>query len=208
MEALLNTVIDSCQEEDTVLWSASPNGKFNQKATYNNLMNHLPLEPQFSLVWGKWNVPKHSFIAWQLLSGSISTQNRLIKHGVLNSSSCVFCQTSRENARHLFFNCPFSATIWNKVKALVGMDVSPRSSEAEWFYIIQNNAQNCQLSALMNNFLSATIYATWRERNGRIFKHRKNTADEVYASLVSNLSRHLQLLILEANDTTAMRDVW
>lgn len=156
---ILNTSVDACQDGDCVLWSTPPNGQFCQRATYEELMSHLPPKPQFSLAWSKWNVLKHSFANWQLLSDSLPTKDRIVKHGITAPSSCSFCQTSGENARHLFFNCPFTTTLWSKVKTLVGMNTLVNNLEAEWFYIIQIGLRNHQLSAMGNNSLNATIYA-------------------------------------------------
>ena len=59
-------------------------------------------------VWNKYNIPRHSFIAWLLAHDRLRTRDRLIKAGVDVCGDCLLCGIDMENANRVFFQCQYS----------------------------------------------------------------------------------------------------
>lgn len=120
---------------------------------------------------GSWVVPKHCFTTWQLVVDCLPTQDRLMKSRILPESRFNFCNASRENAQHLFLDCSFTLSIWRKVKAFIGLGTMVFHSQREWFCLLHFCGKKNQPSESRKVYLSAMIYAVWRERNSRRFEN-------------------------------------
>ncbi|XP_060200091.1 uncharacterized protein LOC132628310 [Lycium barbarum] len=59
--------------------------------------------------------PRQVFILWLQLWGRLRTKEVLLKWGLTVSPTCVLCDQAPENANHLFFECPYSQTLWREV---------------------------------------------------------------------------------------------
>ncbi|MDV2888542.1 hypothetical protein RYX45_25605, partial [Alkalihalophilus pseudofirmus] len=57
-------------------------------------------------IWNKYNIPKHSFIAWLAIRDSLPTQDRIIQWKENPPDLvCVFCKDILDSCSHLFFGC-------------------------------------------------------------------------------------------------------
>ncbi|CAJ2654228.1 unnamed protein product [Trifolium pratense] len=72
----------------------------------------------------KSDVPsKVNVFGWRLLLNRLPTRTALHHRGILTNHhelSCVFCFQQAEDENHLFFSCPFSKGVWNKVLSWLG----------------------------------------------------------------------------------------
>lgn len=65
-----------------------------------------------SWVWNRFNIPRHSFIAWMDQWKRLPTKDRLIKFGMRVDPMCFLCQSDSENSDHLMIQCPYSIDCW------------------------------------------------------------------------------------------------
>ncbi|KAL2224528.1 UNVERIFIED_CONTAM: hypothetical protein Sindi_3110300 [Sesamum indicum] len=95
--------------------------------------------------------------------------------GVLVSSNtrvdlCSLCINTKESARHLFFECPFSSFVWSRIRHWIGISrtMSTLQSATKWLKkekigsSVQNKARHLALAC--------TVYTLWRHRNEVIFE--------------------------------------
>ena len=63
-------------------------------------------------VWSHDSLPKVNFFIWTLVPEKILTGENLMKRGFHDPFKCPLFQSSQDNIHHLFWNRPFSQTVW------------------------------------------------------------------------------------------------
>ena len=124
----------------------------------------------FSQLWGidaGASIRRHAFIVWLVIHDRLDTHDKLLKWGLINSMSCVFCRANVEDRNHLFFGCHFTADIWMRVLRLCGNFRMPRNWENEFLWVMGAKGKSF-ISIIKRIAWGATIYHLWRHRNSRI----------------------------------------
>ncbi|XP_074277736.1 uncharacterized protein LOC141601361 [Silene latifolia] len=62
-----------------------------------------------------FNFPKHVIIGLLAAQNKLPTVDNLCHTGLMIVNRCVLCGSHSKTVAHLFFECPFSATVWSKV---------------------------------------------------------------------------------------------
>lgn len=98
-------------------------------------------------MWGGKQLPRWSFILWLAVQQQLATKDRLRGWGMsLNDGYCL-CGNREETHKHLFFECPYSLTIWQslnfKGKGLRSISV------------------RCSLAAAVNSLWKKSNYRTF-----------------------------------------------
>ncbi|GKA71266.1 retrotransposon protein, putative, ty1-copia subclass [Tanacetum coccineum] len=88
---------------------------------------------------------------------------------------------------HLFFECSFASQVWFQVRAFTGMSyVPPRLVDVLAFLI---PTKGSSVSNVISQIMPAAMtYCLWNERNSRLFKKKKSTADQI-VQLITSLVR-------------------
>ena len=86
------------------------------------------------LLWDSFVVPKHAVIAWMAILNRLPTIDRLQSWGIEARDCCALCKQDQKTRDHLFFGCPFSKAIWQKVLSLCGLkrEVMEWKNELSW----------------------------------------------------------------------------
>ncbi|CAL9235577.1 unnamed protein product [Arabidopsis halleri] len=155
---------------------------FSSKETWEQLRTHSPLVPWNKVVWFKEAVPRFSFITWLAMKGRLPTKDRLRSWGLTLPAACVLCSNGIENHDHLFFNCPFSATVWQTFASKI-MPNPPATLAAISSWILQAQAPAPHAITTIKLLLQSACYVIWRERNSRIFSNNPASSTVVQASL-------------------------
>lgn len=74
---------------DEVVWTASPNGQYTTKHTWDTLRHRGVKVPQASLVWFPNNISKWTFILWVACLNRLATKDRLRRWGMEVDPCCV-----------------------------------------------------------------------------------------------------------------------
>ena len=131
------------------------------------------------------------------------TQDKLLKWGLINSMSCVFCRANVEDRNHLFFGCHFTAGIWLRILRLCGFSRMPRNWENELLWVIAKKGISfCSIT--MKLAWGATIYHLWGHRNSRIQENNYTPADTIFLLICDNVRLRISGLQKVA-DTPANR---
>ncbi|KAI8528312.1 hypothetical protein RHMOL_Rhmol12G0140600 [Rhododendron molle] len=74
-----------------------------------------------------------------------------------------------ESHSHLFFDCPFSSSIWLRVRTCCGLQAHAwdLNSEVQWGSL--HGKDSSMRVTLFKLCLAASVYYLWKVRNGRIF---------------------------------------
>ncbi|XP_020272555.1 uncharacterized protein LOC109847736 [Asparagus officinalis] len=181
-------VLDSCLKDGNIQISSIYKAISYSSATVNWSKS----------VWGGLHYPKHSLIMWLAILSRLLTKDRLYRMKILeaNQNQCVLCtgSTNRpESKNHLFFECQYSASVWNDMMEWLGF--TWRSCDwncvMNWF---NNNLKGLGfMKKVKRMVLSATIYWIWKERNSRIFQQKCRSSDQLVREVkISVLMKVLQ----------------
>ena len=109
----------------------------------------------------------------------LTTQDKLLKWGLKNSISCVFCRASVEDRNHLYFGCQFTAGIWKRILRFCGNIRHPRNWENEFLWVTATKGKS--FCAILKRIAwGATIYHLWRQRNSRVYENIFTPADAIF----------------------------
>ncbi|GAV82357.1 zf-RVT domain-containing protein [Cephalotus follicularis] len=116
-------------------------------------------------------IPKHALCLWLALRGAHKTKDKLLAAGVLHSDLCAFNCGERESLEHLFFQCPFPASIWMEVlgKCNISRTSLLWSDEVQW--MTGHTKGNRYPASLKKLAFAASVYDIWLERNRCCFKN-------------------------------------
>ena len=106
---------------------------------------------------------------------------------------CVLCDLEPESHEHIFFSCPYSATVWSNLTA---------QSQVHWSRLNWSNllhwaglkfkGRKGYTNLIAKHTLATTVYFIWIERNSRIFQHKFK-----HAGLLSNdIASQIRILLL------------
>nr|GEU32224.1 hypothetical protein [Tanacetum cinerariifolium] len=103
----------------------------------------------------------------------------------LNLLRCSLCDLVPDSPDHLFFECAFSLHAWSKVRVLYGMDSIPSRLIDVSTFIIPISKGKTALGILSRHVLAATSYYIWLKRNGRLFKTKTSSPDQIVNVIIS-----------------------
>ncbi|GJW31756.1 hypothetical protein Tco_0051788 [Tanacetum coccineum] len=79
----------------------------------------------------------------------------------LNMLRCPLCESQKDTHEHLFFECSFSALVWNSVRHLAGMDhIQPKLNDVVLFLKPMANKRTAN-NIIGRLILAATSYFIW-----------------------------------------------
>ena len=133
---------------------------------YTYLKGPQPLVPWAKLVWFSYGIPRHRFLTWLVLLDRCPTRDRLIRWGLNVAPNCLLYNTGQESRNHLFFECPYSTTIWSWIANRCDLHLS--TSWDDTILQLQSLRGNIDSKRLCLLATQATIYWIWSERNTRL----------------------------------------
>ncbi|KAL0287461.1 UNVERIFIED_CONTAM: hypothetical protein Sangu_2690300 [Sesamum angustifolium] len=148
---------------------------------YEYFRPKLPKQPWKAFIWKAFIPPKYSFILWLGIRERLATRDRLAF--LHEDPTCSLCINSKESAKHLFFECPFSSYVWSHIRQWFGITrrMSTLLSAVKWLKkgktgsSVQNKARHLALAC--------TVYSLWRHRNEIIFEGKAPNPDGLVISI-------------------------
>ena len=163
-------VPDINRGSDVMLWRHSDESYkpcFSSAKTWEQIRERKPTVFWSKSVWFAQGVPRFSFIVWLAVKNRLATGDRMRVWGL--QQGCMLCGELDETCDHVFFACPYSFTIWDKL----ANRLSGSRTDPDWTitlqFVSENNLQVMD-KILLKMVFQTTIYHIWRERNGR--KHQ------------------------------------
>ncbi|CAN6803050.1 unnamed protein product, partial [Brassica oleracea] len=144
--------------------------KYKCGEVYTYLKGPRPLVPWAKLVWFSYGIPRHSFLTWLVLLDRCPTRDRLINWGLNVVPHCLHCNTGQESINHLYFECPYSNTIWTWIvnRCDLHLSISWEDTTLQEMWLLQSLRGNKDSKRLCLLATQATIYWIWSERNARL----------------------------------------
>lgn len=183
-------------EEDISLWR---NGKGKYKKVFSSSETWLCIRESHqrcswsSAVWFKHATPKFSFILWTAIHGRLSTGERMM-HWSNADCSCIFCEEPIETVSHLFFECQYSAQIW---EALMSRIMGSQYTK-DWGSIIDTIARGFNWSRIRlfiaRYVLQSAVHTIWIERNRRRHGEKPSPVNLLINMLDKNMRNKFSII--------------
>lgn len=108
--------------------------------------------------------PKFAFVAWLAARDRLSTMDRISKWDHRVDETCVLSKREPKSRNHLFFECVFSASVWEHLTK--GILLSNHSNVwQDIVFIISDERMEGKKRYCLRYAFQAAIHAIWRERN-------------------------------------------
>ena len=139
----------------------------------------------------------------------LKTQDMLSKWLTIQDMKCPLCNGCKDSHSHLFFVCPFSKILWERLKGLDKLhDLSNTWGEVV-FGIVNKPAKNSIWSFIQRLLFGAVVYFIWQERNMRLFGNGGRSIDSVYSKIVETVRFKLMGLIMKQSlDVQNAARIW
>lgn len=155
-----------------------------------HLRIHEASVPWHQTVWNKGGIPRHSFLSWLLVLNRCPTRDRIIGWGLPTSPLCLLCNLQCESRNHLFFECPYTWSIWSVLFRRCGFQ-----PERDWTRVLeqlQRQNRRSPIGILSLLCWQSCLYWSWSERNTRLHLNVFRSPD----SLIKRIDRQIRDRIL------------
>jgi hypothetical protein len=94
------------------------NGIYISRKFYALGVSRMDVPPTFKWLWKSKCIPRLKFFAWLILADRLNTKAMLSRRNFIVQPDvfCVLCNDQvEEDISHLFFDCPFATSCWQKI---------------------------------------------------------------------------------------------
>jgi hypothetical protein len=132
---LIGSGIQLTTRSDELKWTGGDSsGQLTVKNVYNALSSKLwknKIGGWRKKLWS-WDCPqKIKLFAWLVIENKILTWKNLQKRGWMGPGICHLCKGKRESGKHLFVNCPFTISVWERIKMALKFSTGWNGSTGE-----------------------------------------------------------------------------
>jgi hypothetical protein len=117
---IINHGVQLRRKPDTLLWmGGDTSGRISVKNIYEAIENkkqYLVIGGWRKSLWS-WEVPmKLKLFTWLMIENKILTWEILQRRGFVGPGWCMLCKKNLETNFHLFVECPFTRSVWERIK--------------------------------------------------------------------------------------------
>lgn len=174
---------------DLLTWRFTANGQYSAASIYQVLISGGLIRWEFKAIW-RYNIPPtvKVFIFLLLKDRLLTREVMIYRNFNCTDTQCPLCDSGvLESAVHLFFECPVSRAIWNRLSEFLGVPsfIHGDSVQKIWRRCSQLLKQKPSIRRRGECILSAGCWMIWRRRNTKIFEQRQATQDMVMQWIMS-----------------------
>ncbi|KAJ4751417.1 RNA-directed DNA polymerase (reverse transcriptase)-related family protein [Rhynchospora pubera] len=165
------------EDPDCIRWKWSRSGVFSSKDTYKAFISAGKIPSPFFQIW-HFNIPPSiKVFCLLLLHKKLLTQDSLLRRNMQVLPGCHLCQQDLlETPQHLFFNCPFSTSVWTTI--FPSRFASLTSCEDSTATITSFLASLPTIGRSRSFTLFCySLWFIWRERNNKLFRNKRKPPD-------------------------------
>ncbi|KAM6560070.1 hypothetical protein CsatA_029309 [Cannabis sativa] len=144
-------------------------------------------------VWGRFNIPKHSFILWLAVQKRLKTRDRLAKFQNIADTKCPICLQHEETAEHLFFRCPLPQYCVEKIK-----DWLSWRTQAKDLHKLLKWIHKSKISKVKKKVLAAAlahlVYSIWYVRNDIVWNNHIENKDIIVQRMKNSIKHRVELV--------------
>lgn len=152
-------------------WSNSiASGKYSINKVYKSIQGDCPKVSYRRVICYNKTSPRSIFITWLAILNRLYTTNRIQSWGITCSDIFVLCSYGKESVEHLFFECAFSAVVWQVFLLHLGIHVRSDGFAHELETMVKKSRKTSSIAKLYVMCFTVTVYIMWLTRNGVVFK--------------------------------------
>lgn len=162
------------------------------------------------LIWFKGFIGKHSTCAWFAIRNVLKLRSLLALRGITQDTSCSLCSNGHEEPLHLIVNCPYSATVWEKIAKMFHQRISVAVSIESHIVGQVNSFGSLKHGDVTIDKLCfpALTWNIWRERNWRVFKSKERCWEFISQEIVNQIKTCIVYLNMDLSaDIAAAGDL-
>lgn len=197
-------LIDSTEDVDMWKGNSGFKEKFSTHDTWSLIREESSQCGWAKGVWFSKATPKFTFITWLALLNRLATMDRVSKWCLGADTVCVLCKNAVETRDHLFFDCTYSAQLWESLT----LGILRSNFSKDWATIIAlltDNSRGRKSTFCVRYSFQVAVYVIWRERN-RVKHGEKPTAIVILLKLVDKMIRN-KLSLVRMEKSGKMADV-
>ena len=181
------------QEEDTVTWRWTANGKYSASSVYQALLLGRIPSPILSQVWKTKATPKCRMHAWLLLRNKCLTADNLAKRGWPHDPICKLCFIHPETAVHLAATCSYSQQVWQEVLRKVSLPAflgpSPTIQGLQEWWKTCASVPAPRIIDRWRSVALLTWWLLWKERNNKVFNCKASPATATIDKITAEITQ-------------------
>ncbi|XP_010684994.2 uncharacterized protein LOC104899492 [Beta vulgaris subsp. vulgaris] len=168
---------------------------YSIKEGYKWLQGESRNVPWSKWVWNRYNIPKHSVIAWMATLGKLITKAHLFGIGVVTEKMCLMCGLQEESIEHCFFQRKYSLQCYVKICRRLKLSATPmdhiNSSWKKWSrkYACKRKKSTCLV------VLAALVYQIWCARNCAYWEKRIPRPEVLVDNVMHSVCNRVRQLI-------------
>ncbi|GKA59321.1 RNA-directed DNA polymerase, eukaryota, reverse transcriptase zinc-binding domain protein [Tanacetum coccineum] len=197
--------------EDKTVWidKKGKEKRFSVREVWKAIRIDCPKVIWYRHVWFSQCIPRHAFILWVAIKGRLKTLDRISRWVNTQSMVCYLCNQGLESHNHLFFSCPFSKRLWERLKPLAKLEGISNDWACIISFISNKPATNTIWSIIQRLVLGACVYFLWQERNCRCFVKKFRDVECLYKIIVDIIRMKLMGLTMKCSpDVLAAASIW
>ncbi|CAL1371641.1 unnamed protein product [Linum trigynum] len=170
---ITSTAVDKIsQEEDTLFWSPSADGRFSTKSAYEllSLQDQQPRDGIWKAIW-RLPVPERirGFV-WLAIQGRIATNVLHFQSKVAESPCCPRCEGRPETVLHIVRDCAPALYFWSRQVPQGKQQFFFSANHDEWFRSNLSSQETSTSGINWPGFFGMTIWLLWKNRTTAAFK--------------------------------------
>lgn len=163
--------------------------RYKTSQVYMQLRGDEGTVPWHKAIWFSWGIPKHSFLAWLFVLVRNPTRDRLRQWGLQVDEGCLLCTTLPESRDHLFYECPFTWSVWEPISQRTW--ILPQREWSRSVAEMQTLGENKDLRKLKLLAWQSVIYWVWQERNKRLHHNQSRPAHVLIALICRQIKERI-----------------
>ncbi|XP_021991379.1 uncharacterized protein LOC110888148 [Helianthus annuus] len=194
---------------DRLLWKDDNDlDEFSSSCVWHSVRYKEPEVNWCNIVWFSQCIPRHAFMMWLVIKGKLLTQDKILSWDLarrknMNMMCCLLCFENFDSHPHLFFECKYSAQVWNIVRQRVAMmPTSPKWMDVVDWLLVRARSKSA-LIYVAKLIVAASTYFIWQERNARLFKNQLRPPEQL-SEIIINTVRY-KLMGAKLKNTASVR---
>ena len=158
-------------DEDVLIWKYTTLGNFSIKSAWDLIKQHNQINIQAALIWKQAAPPSAQLMCWKLMKGILPMDSTFQRGGVAMVSRCVMCCNASETPTHLFIDCSYVSSLWDKIAAFWGFQLIAHEEPITRLTRLARIYEKDSLShALVRSISLLDYWVVWKERCRRLFE--------------------------------------
>lgn len=176
------------QQVDRIIWLHTSDSQYSASSAYKLQFVGMSTSMTAENVWKTKAPPRCKFFTWLMLQNRVWTAVRLLIREWPNDYFCPLCIRNLETVSHLFQDCCYSRSIWDKVgqwmqtEGLKPANWMQTENLSQWYVDLGNSGQRTKRDGL-RSMIILTLWEIWKERNRRIFSKVTMAPDQLFRAI-------------------------